>query len=87
MSRAVMTISRARIGPTVATSSARLAGAAKLPSVRAMGAPKRACSAARRRSHASDMNMPPPTASPWIIAIVGLRMPAMRLRTRLIRAS
>ena len=73
ISRAVITISRARIGPTVATSSARLAGAAKLPSVRAMGAPKRACSAASRRSQASAMNMPPPTASPWIMAIVGLR--------------
>src|SRR5438445_13682011 len=39
--RAVSTISRARTGPTVAASRPRLKGAAKLPRVRATGAPKR----------------------------------------------
>ena len=64
-------ISRARIGPTVAAKSDTLNGAGELPSVRATGAPKRADSTLNRRSHASDMNSPPPTASPWIAAIVG----------------
>ena len=86
-SRAVSTISRARTGPTVAASRPRLKGAAKLPRVRATGAPKRACSATILRSHASDMNMPPPTASPPTMAIVGLVMPAMRPSTRVMRAS
>src|SRR5947199_61583 len=85
--RAVRTSSRARTGPTVATRSARLVGATKLPSVRATGAPKRAWGAARRRSHASAMNMPPPTASPWTIAIVGLVSAAIPESTRLRRAS
>ena len=75
------------MGPTVAASRPRLNGAAKLPSVRATGAPKRAWSAVSRRSHASDMNMPPPTASPWIIAMVGLVIAWMRLSTRVIRDS
>ena len=79
--------SRARMGPTVAASSDTLDGAGQFPRVRATGAPKRAWAAASRRSHARDMNRPPPTASPCTIAIVGLAIPWIRRRTRPIRAS
>jgi hypothetical protein len=86
-SRARKRISRARTMPTVLATSVKLNGAVQLPSVRATGAPNRACSAANRRSHASERKSPPPTASPCTIAIVGFVTAASRRSTRPMRAS
>ncbi len=59
--------------PSVALSRRRLAGERTLPSVRAIGTPKRAPLAAMRRSQAFAIANPPPTAQPSTTATVGTR--------------
>ncbi|CEG09077.1 hypothetical protein BN961_02498 [Afipia felis] len=58
--------------PSVAASRRTLDADRQLPSVRAMGTPKRAPGVAMRKSHALASAMPPPTAQPSTTAMVGM---------------
>ena len=62
----------ARPGPKPATTRAVLALDRQLPSVRAIGTPKRASGVAMRRSAAAASASPPPTTHPSQIATTGI---------------
>jgi hypothetical protein len=59
----------------------------QFPSVRATGTPKAAVSAQIRKSHAAASAQPPPTATPSIAAMVGIRSRSTRSTTAPMRRS
>ncbi len=63
---------RTRGTPNAATRRARLAIDTQLPSVRAIGTPKRDDGVASRKSQAAAIARPPPTAYPSTSATVGM---------------
>ena len=56
----------------------------QLPKVRAIGTPNADSGVATRTSHAAAMAQPPPTAKPWICAIVGFATRSSLSRTSVI---
>ena len=75
-------ISFTRAGPISALSRAILAIDKQLPSVRAMGNPKRRFAAAMRMSQHAAMPAPPPVQAPDNAAIIGIGQRSMVSSTR-----
>jgi hypothetical protein len=83
----VKIMSLTRAGPTRAESRARFWIDRQLPSVRAIGKPKRASRVAMRRSQQAAMAAPPPVQAPAIAAMVGTGQRSSASSTRSMRAS
>ena len=79
-SRPVSSRSLVRASPRCSTSRAQFSMDNALPSVRAMGTPKRASGVHTRRSHASAIAHPAPAATPSTWAMVGTATRSSRAR-------
>ncbi len=76
-----------RAGPIRSDRRLRLPWDRQLPSVRAIGKPKRASRVAMRRSQAAAIAAPPPVQAPAIAAMVGTRIRSRVPSTRSMKRS